>query len=274
MASGRRNKELRCAMGQRKGEEGGPRMEGGGGAPPKKRGRFPAPPSGLRSVALGGFGLRAPRCWGKGEETRCSAGISGRLNKSAVGLTMFSASLSSLEMTRPDPGGGGHCCPPSIPRNTQPPPTPTPTLISSSQPPPPPGPPQGIQDLLSNPRAQHKNPPSIPSNPPSILKKPHGHQDPPIPPPPPGPPPFALTLGVGLLEGIASIHKVGGRVVFALQLQVEPSCLAEGIPCSWGAAQGVRGGGGPRAPGPLSLGSRRWGALGSNMDASQPPGAS
>lgn len=60
MASARRNKELRCAMGQRK---GGPGWKGAA-APPKEKGTFPCPPFG----SLGGFGLRAPRCWGKGEE--------------------------------------------------------------------------------------------------------------------------------------------------------------------------------------------------------------
>lgn len=45
--------------------------------------------------------------------------------------------------------------------------------------------------------------------------------------------PQALTLGVGFLEGVAGVHKAGGRVVLALELQVQLGCLAEGVSGSW-----------------------------------------
>lgn len=45
--------------------------------------------------------------------------------------------------------------------------------------------------------------------------------------------PQRLTLGVGLLECVAGIHKAGGRIVFALELQVQLGCLAESISGSW-----------------------------------------
>lgn len=45
--------------------------------------------------------------------------------------------------------------------------------------------------------------------------------------------PHALTLGVGFLEGVAGVHKAGGRVMLALELQVQLGCLAEGVSGSW-----------------------------------------
>lgn len=48
----------------------------------------------------------------------------------------------------------------------------------------------------------------------------------------PGAPP-RLTLGVSFLERIAGIHKAGGRIVFALELQVQLGCLAERASGSW-----------------------------------------
>jgi len=49
-----------------------------------------------------------------------------------------------------------------------------------------------------------------------------------------------LTLRIGFLEGVAGVHEVGGRVVLALQLQVEPRRLAEGVPCGCGGRGGAR----------------------------------
>lgn len=48
----------------------------------------------------------------------------------------------------------------------------------------------------------------------------------------------ALTLGVGFLEGVASVHKAGGRVMLALELQVQPGGLAEGAPSSCNRQEG------------------------------------
>jgi len=36
-------------------------------------------------------------------------------------------------------------------------------------------------------------------------------------------------LGVSFLERVAGVHKAGGRVVFALELQVQLGCLAESV---------------------------------------------
>lgn len=47
-----------------------------------------------------------------------------------------------------------------------------------------------------------------------------------------GVPEAALTLGVGFLEGVASVHKAGGCVMFALELQMQLGGLAEGAPGS------------------------------------------
>ena len=43
----------------------------------------------------------------------------------------------------------------------------------------------------------------------------------------------ALTLRVGFLERIAGVHEAGGRIVLALQLQVQLGRLAEGTSGSW-----------------------------------------
>lgn len=45
--------------------------------------------------------------------------------------------------------------------------------------------------------------------------------------------PRTLTLGVSFLERVAGVHKAGGRVVFALELQVQLGCLAESVSGSW-----------------------------------------
>lgn len=42
-----------------------------------------------------------------------------------------------------------------------------------------------------------------------------------------------LTLGISFLEGITSVHKAGGCVMLALELQVQLGSLAESVPSSW-----------------------------------------
>lgn len=42
-----------------------------------------------------------------------------------------------------------------------------------------------------------------------------------------------LTLGVSLLECVAGVHEAGGRVMFALELQVQLGRLAESVSGSW-----------------------------------------
>lgn len=42
-----------------------------------------------------------------------------------------------------------------------------------------------------------------------------------------------LTLRIGFFEGVASIHEAGGSVMLILQLEMQLSGLAEGIPSSW-----------------------------------------
>ena len=42
-----------------------------------------------------------------------------------------------------------------------------------------------------------------------------------------------LTLGVSFLERVAGVHEAGGRVVFALELQVQLGGLAESVSGSW-----------------------------------------
>jgi hypothetical protein len=43
-----------------------------------------------------------------------------------------------------------------------------------------------------------------------------------------------LTVGVRLFEGVSCIDEAGGRVVFVLELHVDPGGLAERITSSWG----------------------------------------
>lgn len=47
-----------------------------------------------------------------------------------------------------------------------------------------------------------------------------------------------LTLGVSFLECVAGVHKAGGCVVLALELQVQLRSLAERVSSSWNRREG------------------------------------
>lgn len=82
MASAKRNKQLRCAMGQRK---GGPGWKGVA-APPKEKGTFPCPPFGSQVGGAGGVWAEGPPVLGEGRGNPVLSGDLGEIKQIRRGI--------------------------------------------------------------------------------------------------------------------------------------------------------------------------------------------